>query len=63
MIPIRSRLTSIMKINAMNEYETRQFIPSLLKNAEAPPDLFNDEAIELIAGYTRGNRRAIMSKL
>ena len=61
MIPIRSRLTGIMKINAMNEYETRQFILSRLKNAEAPPDLFNDEAIELIAGYTRGNRRAIMN--
>jgi type II secretory pathway predicted ATPase ExeA len=45
----------------MNEYETRLFILSRLKNAEAPADLFADEAIELIAGYTRGNRRGIMN--
>ena len=61
MVPIRSRLTGIMKLNTMNEYETRQFIQNRLKNAEAPSDLFDDEAIELIAGYTRGNRRGIMN--
>jgi general secretion pathway protein A len=61
MVPIRSRLTCIIKIDPMNEYETRQFILSRLKNAEAPADLFADEAIELIAGYTRGNRRGIMN--
>jgi len=61
MVPIRSRLTGIMKINTMNEHETRLFILNRLKNAEAPPDLFNDDAIQLIAGYTRGNRRGIMN--
>jgi general secretion pathway protein A len=61
MIPIRTRLTGIMKIVPMNEYETRQFIQSRLKNAQAPADLLTDEAIDLIAGYTRGNRRGIMN--
>ena len=61
MSPIRSRLTGIMKINLMNEHETRQFILNRLKNAQAPADLFEQEAIELVAGYTRGNRRGVMN--
>ncbi|ACN16436.1 ExeA4 [Desulforapulum autotrophicum HRM2] len=61
MLPIRSRLTGIMKINTMNEYETRLFILSRLKNAEAPEDLFTEDAIDLIAAYTRGNRRGVMN--
>jgi type II secretory pathway predicted ATPase ExeA len=61
MLPIRSRLTGIMKLNTMNEYETRLFILSRLKNAEAPEDLFTDDAIDLMAAYTRGNRRGVMN--
>lgn len=45
----------------MNEYETRQFIISRLENAEVPVDLFTDEAIDLIAGYTRGNRQGAIN--
>jgi type II secretory pathway predicted ATPase ExeA len=61
MSPIRSRLTGIMKFNTMNENETRMFTLSRLKNAEAPADLFTEDAIELIAAYTRGNRRGVMN--
>ncbi len=61
MAPIRTRLTGIMKIATMNEYETRQFIQSRLKNAQAPEDLFTNEAIDLITGFTRGNRRGVMN--
>lgn len=61
MAPIRSRLTGIMKINAMNEYETRHFIESRLTNAQAPSDLFTKEAMDLIASSTRGNRRGVMN--
>lgn len=61
MEPIRSRLTGVMKTSLMNEDETRQFILSRLKNAQAPADLFAPEAIELVAGYTRGNRRGVMN--
>nr|WP_319393645.1 AAA family ATPase [uncultured Desulfobacter sp.] len=61
MAPIRSRLTGIMKINAMNEYETQHFIEIRLKNAQAPSDLFTKEAMDLIASSTRGNRRDVMN--
>ena len=45
----------------MNEYETRLFIEYRLKNADAPPDLFHKDAIEIIAAFTRGNRRMVMN--
>ncbi len=61
MRPIRARLTTILKLNPMNEFETRLFIESRLENAEAPPDLFSDNALEIIAAFTRGNRRNVMN--
>ena len=41
----------------MNEYETRLFIEHRLKNGECTSGLFDNDAIEIIAAYTRGNRR------
>ena len=61
LLPIRTRLTTVMKLQPMNEQETRLFIENRLKNGEAPPDLFADEAIEILAAHTRGNRRNIMN--
>ena len=61
MQPIRARLTTTLKLSAMNEFETRLFIESRLENAEAPPDLFAEDAVDIIAAYTRGNRRSIMN--
>ena len=61
MVPIRSRLTGIMKLSPLNEHETREFIQSRLNNAEAPKDLFDKDAIDLIAAHSRGNRRDIMN--
>lgn len=61
LLPIRSRLTTVMKLQPMNEQETRLFIENRLKNGEAPPDLFADEVIEILAAHTRGNRRNIMN--
>ncbi len=58
---IRARLTTTLKLNAMNEFETRLFIESRLTNAEAPPDLFAEDAVDIIAAYTRGNRRGVMN--
>ena len=37
------------------------YITSRLKNSEAPADLFTDDAIELTAAYTKGNRRGGMN--
>ena len=61
MLPIRSRLTGIMKLGPMNEDETRQFLKSRLINAGAPEDLFDNDAIEIIASYAQGNRRSVMN--
>ncbi len=61
LMPIRTRLTTVMKLQPMSEQETRLFIENRLKNGEAPPDLFAKEAIEILAAYTRGNRRKIMN--
>lgn len=61
LLPIRSRLTTVMKLQPMDDQETRMFIENRLKNGEAPPDLFADEAVEILAAHTRGNRRNIMN--
>lgn len=61
MIPIRTRLTGIMKLNSLNENDAKLFIQSRLNNAKAPSDLFDNEAIAIICANTRGNRRAIMN--
>lgn len=61
LLPIRARLTTVMKLQPMNEYETRLFIETRLKNGGAPPDLFEDDVIEIIAAHTRGNRRNVMN--
>jgi len=61
LLPIRSRLTTVMKLQPMNEEETRLFIENRLKNGEAPPDLFADEAIEILAAHASGNRRNVMN--
>ncbi len=61
LLPVRSRLTTVMKLQPMTEQETRSFIENRLRNGEAPSDLFTDEAIEILAAHTRGNRRNIMN--
>lgn len=61
MLPIRSRLTGIMKLGPMNEDQTRQFLKSRLLNAGAPEDLFDADAMDIIASYAQGNRRAVMN--
>ncbi len=61
LLPIRARLTTIMKLQPMNEEETLLFIENRLENGEAPPDLFQEDAIEILAAHSRGNRRNIMN--
>ncbi|HKJ64081.1 MAG TPA: AAA family ATPase [Desulfopila sp.] len=61
LLPIRSRLTTVMKLQPMNEEETRLFIENRLKNGDAPQDLFADEAVAILAAHTRGNRRNVMN--
>lgn len=61
LLSIRSRLTTVMKLQPMNDEETKRFIENRLKNGEAPPDIFADEALEILAAHTRGNRRTVMN--
>ena len=61
LLPVRARLTTMMKLHPMNEYETRLFIENRLKNGGAPPDLFEDDVIDIIAAHARGNRRSVMN--
>lgn len=61
LLPIRSRLTTVMKLQPMNDEETKLFIENRLKNGEAPPDIFAHEALEILAAHTRGNRRMVMN--
>jgi type II secretory pathway predicted ATPase ExeA len=61
MTPIRSRLTSVMKLAPLTDAESIQFIRNRLANAGAPAGLFDDDALAIIAAHTRGNRRMIMN--
>lgn len=59
--PIRSRLTGIIRTHLLNEFESRLLIEHRLKNAAAPPKLFENDAVDIIAAYSRGNRRGLMN--
>lgn len=61
MTPIRTRLTVNFRMEPLGEQETDQFIAFRLENAKAPKDLFEADAMTLIASHCRGNRRNIMN--
>ena len=61
MIPIRTRLTVNFRIEPLSEKETEQFIAFRLDCAQAPKDLFEPDALTLIAAHCHGNRREIMN--
>lgn len=59
--PIRSRLTGIIKSHLLNEFESRLLLEHRLKNAAAPDKLFDEDALDIITAYSRGNRRGLMN--
>jgi len=61
MIPVRSRMTASFTAEPLGEEETEEFVAFRLKNAEAPEDLFEPDALKLLAANCRGNRRNIMN--
>jgi type II secretory pathway predicted ATPase ExeA len=61
LLPIRSRLTTVMKLQPMNEEEARRLIKNRLQNGGAPQDLFANEAVEILVAHTSGNRRNVMN--
>lgn len=61
MAPIRTRLTVNFRIDPLDEKETEQFISFRLRCAKAPEDLFEPDALALVAAHCHGNRREIMN--
>ena len=61
MTPIRTRLTVNFRIESLSEKETEQFIAFRLSCAKAPKDLFEPDALALVAAHCHGNRREIMN--
>ena len=61
MTPIRTRLTVNFRIEPLSQTETEQFVAFRLGCAKAPKDLFEADAITLIAAHCHGNRRQIMN--
>lgn len=58
---IRTRLTVNFRIDPLSEAEAEQFIAFRLGCAQAPKDLFEPDALNLIAAHCHGNRREIMN--
>ena len=61
MTPIRTRLTVNFRIDPLDEKETEQFIAFRLRCAQTPKDLFEPDALALVAAHCHGNRREIMN--
>ena len=61
MVPIRTRLTVNFPFEPLSEQETEQFIAFRLEHAKAPKDLFEPDALTLVAAHCHGNRRKIMN--
>lgn len=61
MTPIRTRLTVNFPMQPLTETDTEQFIAYRLGHAKAPKDLFEPEAVALMAAHCHGNRREIMN--
>ena len=59
--PVRTRLTAIFKMEPLSDKESESFILHRLEQAKAKKDLFEPEAVTLIAVCCRGNRRQIMN--
>lgn len=61
MKPVRSRLTALFNVEPLDEKESIAFVRFRLEQAKAPVDLFDDDALEMLAAHCRGNRRQIMN--
>ncbi len=61
MTHIRTRLTVNFRIEPLSDKETEQFICFRLSCAQAPEDLFEPDALALVAAHCHGNRREIMN--
>jgi general secretion pathway protein A len=61
MTPVRSRMTANFTAEPLGEKETEEFVAFRLQSAKAPEDLFEPDALKLLAANCHGNRRKIMN--
>jgi len=61
MVPIRSRLSCLMRCEPITENESVEFIQRRLTKAIATKDLISSDAVNMIAAHCKGNRRSIMN--
>ena len=58
---IASRMACTFRMEALTQDETKALLARRLETAKAPKDLFADDAMELLAAQSRGNRRELMN--
>ncbi|MFZ2956734.1 MAG: AAA family ATPase [Candidatus Ozemobacteraceae bacterium] len=58
---IASRMACVFRMEALTQDEARNVLIRRLETAKAPKDLFEDDAMELLAAQSRGNRRELMN--
>ena len=61
MTPIRTRMTVHFRMEPLDEKDAGEFISFRLRHAKTPPDLFERDAMPVVAAKCRGNRRRIMN--
>jgi type II secretory pathway predicted ATPase ExeA len=58
---IASRMAATFRLGPLTQDEAKVFLAHRLEAAKAPKDLFAEDAIELLAVQSRGNRRELMN--
>jgi type II secretory pathway predicted ATPase ExeA len=61
MAPVRTRITATFPMEPLDESNCLAFLKHRLDLAKAPQDLFDREALNLLASTSRGNRREIVN--
>lgn len=59
--PVRTRLACQLKLDNLSIDEAKEFIQYRLEVAQAPENIFHEQALECIAADCGGNRRTIMN--
>lgn len=59
--PVWNRMACNLSTKPLDEAEAVNFVQKYLERAQAPKDLFQQEAVTMIAAKTRGNRREILN--
>lgn len=61
MAPVRTRLTTTFPLEALEDKQSLLFLAHRLQDAKAPKEIFETEAMELMAAHCRGNRRELIN--